>query len=168
MTKHGTTTATASGNLIAGDPKAEAIVSLSIRISELLCYRRNTNQCAAICLQHSSLTPRGKCPERMIVFGDDAKAIAAFTLTELERATAEIARLRDALTNAEKTVRRWHREARAMCDAAINGDCKAVEKIYFDAALGIPFYGADPDPLPSEIALASSSAPGSPVENHER
>jgi hypothetical protein len=61
-----------------------------------------------------------------------------------------------ALQEAERTVRAWHKAAREMCDVAIGGDCKAVEKRYFHAAMTLPFYGADPDPLPSERMLVNA------------
>ena len=54
------------------------------------------------------------------------------------------------LENAERTVRAWHKAARAMCDLAIKGDCDGIERLYFDTAMSLPFYGAYPDPLPSE------------------
>lgn len=52
------------------------------------------------------------------------------------------------LEKAQRTVRDWHKAALAMRDLAIRGDCKGVENLYFDTAMSLPFYGADPDPLP--------------------
>lgn len=48
------------------------------QIARALCKRRNTGQCAALCLRHSSLfTGKGQCPEALVIFGDDAVAILA-------------------------------------------------------------------------------------------
>lgn len=63
-----------------------------------------------------------------------------------------------ALQNAERTIRAWHKVARQMCDLAIGGDCKGIERVYFDAALSLPFYGVDPDSLPSERLLGAGQA----------
>lgn len=46
-------------------------------ISLALCKRRNTAQCAALCLQHSSVVNSHKCPEAKHVFGADARAVLA-------------------------------------------------------------------------------------------
>ena len=62
-------------------------------------------------------------------------------------------RMSDALTTAELTVRAWHKTARTRCDLAIEGNFKEVERVYLEAAMSLPFYGADPDPLPSEYKL---------------
>lgn len=51
---------------------------------------------------------------------------------------------------AERTIRAWHAAALKMRDAAIEKNWEEVERIYFDAAMFLPFYGADADPLPSE------------------
>ena len=58
----------------------------------------------------------------------------------------------DALKMAERTVRMWHKTALQMRDLAIDGKCAEIERVYFDAAMSFPFYGVDPDPLPSERA----------------
>ncbi len=46
--------------------------------AQALCKRRNTGQCAAICLSYSSLwTTPGSCPEAVTVWGADARAVIA-------------------------------------------------------------------------------------------
>ncbi len=65
---------------------------------------------------------------------------------------AEIERLLAAQEAAERTIRAWHKAARKMCDLAISGDCDAIQDFYFDTAMSLPFYGADPDPLPCKIS----------------
>ncbi len=54
------------------------------------------------------------------------------------------------LEQAERTVRAWHQVALQMRDLAIGRDHEAIERIYFYAAMSLPFYGVDPDPLPSQ------------------
>jgi hypothetical protein len=66
-------------------------------VARAMCKRRNTKQCAAICLSHSSLVPSGECTEAQIVWGEDAGAAIA-RIAEMhqdEDGEAEIASIRE-------------------------------------------------------------------------
>src|SRR3990167_1148525 len=83
------------------------------------------------------------------LYRDNWEQYAAICEAEIERRRAE-------QENAERTIRSWHKAALAMCDFAIGGDCKGVEDLYFDTAMSLPYYGADPDPLPCQHKLTAN------------
>ena len=59
-------------------------------MARLFCERRNTGQCAAICLSHSSLfTTKGQCPEAPVVFRRDAKMVLALQAAAVAKAIDE-------------------------------------------------------------------------------
>lgn len=60
-----------------------------------MCKRRNTKQCAAICLSHSCLIPSGECPSVLSVWGEDADAAIAAHLKALEAAGYRVHRQHD-------------------------------------------------------------------------
>lgn len=52
-----------------GESKMDTMVE---KVAKAICKRRNTKQCAAACLSHSSLIEN--CPSVLLVWGEDAKA----------------------------------------------------------------------------------------------